>query len=130
MTRTSCIPRWLAGSLASIVLASGCVSAPPAQLPAPGSAAAAPAGSTTSAEKVVAQASDEGFKVPAGYTPKMLNGELRYCRSVTTVGTRLPKQYCFTQEQLEDVEKRSRSIQEDLARSRKTCSSAGGCSTG
>jgi hypothetical protein len=112
----------------SVALVSGCATTPAAQAPAPGSRAVAPTGVAKDAARAAPTAADEGFKVPAGHTPKMLKGELRYCRSETIVGTRLPKQYCFTQEQLEEMEKRRRSIQEDLTRSRKSCNTMEFCS--
>jgi hypothetical protein len=96
------------------------------QAPAPAaSAVAAPAAAASLAAPVA-----EEFRPPSGYKKKTRDGRQVYCRSETPVGTRFPTEYCFTQTDLERIEKNKRSIQMDHSTRTKMCSSGAGCGGG
>jgi hypothetical protein len=64
------------------------------------------------------------FKAPAGYTKKTAGDRTVYCRKETPVGTRFATEYCFTEEQLQRIEKSGQGMRDDVARRQKTCSGA------
>lgn len=75
----------------------------------------------------VAKESEEKFRVPAGYKAKSKGGETVYCRSQTPVGTRFPTEYCFTQAQLERMEKSKQTMQEDHSMRTRMCTTGAAC---
>ena len=100
-------------------------SATPESPPAP-SATPAPVAAPAPAE--VAKA--EEFKPPKDYKVKTREGQTVYCRSQTTVGTRFPTEFCFTQVDLERIEKNKRSMQQDVSMRTKMCTTGSACSGG
>jgi len=97
------------------------------QAPAPAaSAVAAPAAAAPLAAAPVA----EEFKPPSGYKKKTRDGRQVYCRNETPVGTRFPTEYCFTQTDLERIEKNKRSMQLDHSTRTKMCSTGAACGGG
>ena len=100
------------------------VAAPASPAPA-ASAVAAPA----AAAPVAAPAAEE-FKPPSGYKKKTRDGQQVYCRNETPIGTRFPTEYCFTQADLERIDKNKRSIQMDHATRTKMCSTGAACGGG
>ena len=98
--------------------------APPAPAPA-ASAVAAPAAAAPVAARVA-----EEFRPPSGYKKKTRDGMQVYCRNEAPVGTRLPTEYCFTQADLERIEKNKRSMQLDHSTRTKMCSTGAACGGG
>jgi hypothetical protein len=92
--------------------------------PAPAAAAEAPASPTA----VVADASPtEGeFKPPAGYKTRVENGATVYCRKVTVLGSRFPKDLCLTESQVRDLEASNDNMRRDKDQSSRICT-AGAC---
>jgi len=93
---------------------------------------ASPAAAATAAPATAgdAAASETEFRAPAGYDTKTRGGKTVYCRSQTPVGTRFPTEYCFTQADLERMERNKRSMQDDVEQRTRMCSSGAGCSGG
>jgi hypothetical protein len=137
--------------LVALASVAGCASAPstpgsseaaaaPAAVQAIPEAAAAPAAvqaipdATATAAAVaspaaaVADASkaDGEFKAPAGYKARVENGATVYCRKVTVLGSRFPKDLCLTESQVRDLEATNDSIRRDKDQSSRVCT-AGGC---
>ena len=104
------------------------VAEPAAATPAPALAASAVAAPAAAA--AVAAPVAEEFKPPAGYKKKTRDGRQVYCRNEAPVGTRLPTEYCFTQADLERIEKNKRSMQQDVSMRTKMCSTGSACSGG
>ena len=126
----------LLGSLPAIAAETG-PEAPDA--PAPAAAAAAPvAGPAAATSAVAAPAAAapvaapvaEEFTPPSGYKKKTRAGMQVYCRNEAPVGTRLPTEYCFTQADLERIEKNKRSMQLDHSTRTKMCSTGAACGGG
>ena len=114
------------------------VSAAPAPTAASGPAAAGeaqPAAAATApvdgmaAPQAVSGAA-EPFRPPSGYRKKTRGGETVYCRKETPVGTRFPTEYCFTQADLERIEKNQKSIQQDHSLRTKMCTTGAACGGG
>ncbi len=59
---------------------------------------------------------EEEFEPPGGYKKKTVKGETRYCKKENVTGTRFPKTYCFTQEQLERQMLNNEEVRRDVAR--------------
>ncbi|HQR78418.1 MAG TPA: hypothetical protein PLR35_18525 [Burkholderiaceae bacterium] len=84
--------------------------AAPAVAPAPAPASAAPAAgapSATSSEPIklgIETPPPTDFKPPQGYRAVKKGLETVYCKSQTVVGTRLPTQVCYSQEQVAAME--------------------------
>ena len=92
-----------------------------------------PAAATETAPPGNMEAADEKateFKAPSGYKVKMRDDETVYCRKQSVLGSRFPEEYCFTQAQLEDLERRKRSIQQDTAQRQRMCTTGSACSGG
>jgi hypothetical protein len=109
----------------------------PASVPAPAASAtpespAAPAATPApvAAAAPAEAAKAEEFKPPKDYKVKTRKGETVYCRSQTTVGTRFPTEYCFTQLDLERIEKNKRSMQQDVSMRTKMCTTGSACGGG
>jgi hypothetical protein len=109
----------------------------PASVPAPAASAtpespAAPAATPApvAAAAPAEAAKAEEFKPPKDYKVKTRKGETVYCRSQTTVGTRFPTEFCFTQLDLERIEKNKRSMQQDVSMRTKMCTTGSACSGG
>jgi hypothetical protein len=103
--------------------------AQPAPAPESQPAATVAAREEESAAATAGATKDEKFRAPAGYKVKSKGGGTVYCKSETPVGTRFATEYCFTEAQLERIEKNKRSIQEDHAQRTRTCAGAS-CSGG
>lgn len=107
----------------------------PADNAAPAAPAAQPAKDAEPAQALptatAAAAPAEEFKAPSGYKKKKKrSGETVYCRSEIPVGTRFPTEYCFTQNDLERMEKNKQSMQRDVQLRTKMCTTGGACSGG
>jgi len=101
------------------------VAEPAAAPPSPAAAAnavAAPAAAAAAAAPV-----EEEYKPPSGYKKKIRDGTQVYCRKETQVGTRFLTEYCFTQNDLERIDKIKRSIQQDHSTRTKMCTSRAVC---
>ena len=115
--------------------APGPVATPTAPVAEPAAAPQAPAPAASAVDAPAAAASvaapvAEEFKPPSGYKKKTRDGRHVYCRSETPVGTRFPTEYCFTQTDLERIEKNKRSMQLDHATRTKMCTTGSACSGG
>jgi hypothetical protein len=51
-----------------------------------------------------------------------------YCRDIVHVGSRFPTEHCFTQADIERIEKRSKTMQEDFAQRTRMCTTQSACS--
>lgn len=93
-------------------------------------AAQAPAAAPASAANpAAAPAANGGFIAPAGYQKKTRGSATVYCKSDTPVGTRFPKEYCYTQGELEQMDASRGNIKQEVERARRTCT-GGGCGGG
>lgn len=72
----------------------------------------------------------EDDALPNGYRAKVRDGETVYCRKEKVLGTRFPEEFCFNRLQLKEIERRKRSMQDDVARNQRTCSTGSACSGG
>jgi hypothetical protein len=68
-----------------------------------------------------------GGKIPSGYRRETRNGKEFYCRQVTTLGSRFPQKTCFTRAQLEEIQRRTDSMMDDMERGMSVCGSAETC---
>jgi invasion protein IalB len=71
--------------------------------------ATVPAATTTAATPKA-----EAPKVPAGYKAKTIDGETRFCRKSTPMGTRFPTEVCMTQAQYLENERNRQSMRNEL----------------
>ena len=113
--------------LAAIVFAafSGCSVQPdrPADTATAAPPSATPAAAPGSDPAPQATSPPPTVKVPAGYRRVTRRGQEYFCRSETIVGTKLPETYCFTREQLREIEERADSVMDAVGRG---CA-GGGC---
>ncbi|MCU0768092.1 MAG: hypothetical protein MUD07_01440 [Burkholderiaceae bacterium] len=100
-----------------------------AAVPAVPAVPAGPAGPASVATEAPAAAAEE-FKAPSGYQKKSRGGSTVYCRSQTRVGTRFPSEYCYTQADLQRIEKNKKSMQEDVSLRTRMCTTGTACSGG
>jgi hypothetical protein len=63
---------------------------------------------------------------PTGYRAATHDGELVYCKSTTTLGSRLKKEVCMTPEQHKDLEQTSERNRQELKKSIGICSGGTG----
>ena len=63
-------------------------------------AAGQPAAAGAVAEKTTA-------KPPAGFRAKTIKGQVYYCRSEATIGSKFKEELCYTQDQLDDIARRA-----------------------
>ncbi len=103
--------------------------AAPATPAATETAAAAPT-ATAPVAAAQTQAAVQEFKPPKGYKQKTREGRTVYCRNETPVGTRFPTEYCFTQVDLERIEKSKRSMQQDVSMRQRMCTTGAACGGG
>jgi len=81
----------------------GCASqAPVRESVQPAQRAAQPASAATPV--ALADATTEKFKVPSGYRPRKQDGATVYCKKETILGSRFPKEFCFSAAQLQELE--------------------------
>ena len=66
-------------------------------------------------------------KIPSGYRRETRNGKELYCRQLTTLGSRFPQKTCFTRAQLEEIQRRTDSMMDDVERGIRVCGSAEAC---
>jgi len=83
----------------------------------------------------VADATDEAKKPgeytpPSGYRVKVRDGETVYCRKEQVLGTRFPQEFCFSRLELKEIERRKRSMQDDVAQRQRMCTTGSACSGG
>jgi invasion protein IalB len=103
-----------------------------ADLPADSAAPEAVESATTigeEASKLVEEhtAEEAEFRTPAGYKKKKKGDKTMYCRSQTPIGTRFPTEYCYTQSQLERVQKSKQGMQDDVAMRQRMCTTGSAC---
>ncbi len=70
------------------------------------------------------------YEPPKGYHVRVRDGETVYCRKGLALGSRIPQQFCFTLQQLKDIEERKRSMQQDVSRRQVMCTTGSACSGG
>lgn len=117
-----------AGVLVAIAASVGaCASSPDVEDRAvPPAAAAAPAPSAppaasvahVSSAEVVTDAPPLVAKARPGYRAKSRNGEAVYCRSETPTGSKLLNENCYTEVQLEEIERQAEEIKDGINRQR------------
>jgi hypothetical protein len=84
----------------------------------------------TGAANEAAAPAEKKFAAPAGYKEKTRGGTTVYCRSQTPVGTRFATEYCYTQADLQRMEKSKQGMQDDVSRATRVCGSGQSCSGG
>jgi hypothetical protein len=93
--------------------------------PAPAAGAssqAVPAPSTQSTATAAGQsatgaaAEQAPAKVPAGFRTKKINGQIYYCRSESTIGSKFKQELCYTQDQLDEIERRADEVMDVVGR--------------
>ncbi len=72
-------------------------------------------------------AQEAKFRTPPGYKKKKRGDKIMYCRSETPIGTRFAQEYCFTQNQLERIEKSKQGMQDDVAMRQRMCTTQTAC---
>lgn len=88
----------------------GCAAEP--QTPKTTAPQAAPAPATTAAPAAAPQAEAKvadataTYHPPSGYKQKKLGSNTVYCKKDTTLGSRFPTEFCFTEDELKDMERR------------------------
>lgn len=117
----------------AVALLAGCASQPrnptaatPAAAPAPAATpaqelAAAPA---PQAASTTAQAEPKAYKPPSGYRAKKLGANTVYCKKDTTLGTRFPTEFCFTEDELKEMERRGDDMRQDKLKNQGLCGGA------
>jgi hypothetical protein len=103
-------------------------SAPAAAAPGEAASPSGPAG--TAAANEAAASADKKFAAPPGYKEKTRGGTTVYCRSQTPIGTRFATEYCYTQADLQRMEKSKQGMQDDVSRATRVCGSGQSCSGG
>jgi hypothetical protein len=75
---------------------------------------AAPAAATQASIAVPVQPAPGGStgeqpaaKIPAGFREKKIKGQVYYCRSEATIGSKFKEELCYTQDQLDDIARRA-----------------------
>jgi hypothetical protein len=68
------------------------------------------------------------YKPPNGYRKAKTkkNGEATYCKKEQVIGTRFAKTYCYTQLQLEQLERQNAEVRRDVTRSQTQQNPVGG----
>jgi hypothetical protein len=68
------------------------------------------------------------YKPPNGYRKAKTkkNGEATYCKKEQVIGTRFAKTYCYTQLQLEQLERQNAEVRRDVTRSQTQQNPIGG----
>jgi hypothetical protein len=89
--------------------------------------AAQPANAATPV--ALADATTEKFKVPSGYKSRTKDGATVYCKKETILGSRFPKEFCFSQAQLEELEAISAEQRRQLQKGQ-ICGAASGLCAG
>lgn len=100
---------------AAFILAciAGCASQPQAPQTKVAAATPAPVAAPVQAEPAQRaaepQSTNEAFKPPNGYRVKKRGTDTVYCRKDTILGSRFPEEFCFTEDELKDLERRAES---------------------
>lgn len=123
--------------MAMLALAASAALAQDVDTPAAKPAATDNPAATDDKERTADQAEANGdadklqqFTPPNGYRAQVRDGQTVYCRKEKVLGTRFREEFCFTRLELEDLERRKRSMQNDVARSQRACSTGTACSGG
>ena len=123
------IHRW--GAVAVVALLGACSSTPQvadknsgvAAPVAPSAAAPTPAatvaetgtpGATAAASAGATQVAATTPKKRTGYRIRHREGETVWCRKETTLGSNIPQELCYTEEQIAEIERRTNSMTEDM----------------
>jgi hypothetical protein len=120
-----------------MVAIAGCASSSQPAVPVtPAAPAPAPVVATSPAPAAVpaaaeAAAANGAFHPPAGYRAERRGEETVYCTKIKPIGSNLTKTACFTQTQLEEVDRRARGVRQDVQQKQKagcasTSSACGG----
>lgn len=103
-------------ALVALAVLSGCAAQPhPAAPIAPSAAAPPPASASASAATGTAATE---FKPPGGWLTRVKDGKTLYCRTDSTVTSRIPKYYCLTQADLKELLARQKGGVEEIERMR------------
>jgi hypothetical protein len=70
------------------------------------------------------------FKPPQGFKPKILEWSIVYCKKMTVLGTRFPKEVCMTEAQLKDHVATNEAMGRDMDRTSRICSNPANCGGG
>lgn len=113
-----------------VAVVSGCASqpqtaAPAAPVAAPQAAAAPAAESAPAAQLQTAQAEPAVYRPPSGYKQKKLGASTVYCKTDTRLGTRFPTEFCFTEDELKQLELGNDAMRLNKQKMSQTCSGAG-----
>jgi len=84
-------------------------------------AAAAPAPAASTSPAPSQDGTKEAFKVPSGYRPKVVGATTVYCRRETPLGSRFSQQVCYTQDELEEIQRRAADVRQDKNRASGLC---------
>jgi hypothetical protein len=90
----------------------------PSARPAPATSAApaAPAAPAAASETPGGAAAEPVVKIPSGYRRVKRGGQELYCRSETTIGTKLPETLCYTREQMKEIAERTDEVMDVIGR--------------
>lgn len=114
--------------LVVLTVLAGCASQVPVResvQPAQGERVAQPASAATPV--ALADAKTEKFKVPSGYRPREKEGATVYCKKETILGSRFPKEFCFSAAQLKELEAISAEQRRQLQKGAICGTAAGAC---
>lgn len=67
------------------------------------------------------------FEAPSGFTKEQRGTATVYCRDIVHVGTRFPTKHCFTQADIERIERRAKSVREDFTARSGMCTARVNC---
>lgn len=105
--------------LAAAILA-GCASQP--QTPTPATPAAAPSPAATPAPAATTAKAEAGaYKPPAGYRAKKLGANTLYCKKDTLLGSRFPTEFCFSEDELKEIERRGEDMRQNKLKNSGIC---------
>ena len=119
----------------AVAVLGGCASQPQTSAPpapvAAAEAAPAPAAEATASSKPVeqvqtSQAAAAAFKPPSGYKQKKLGANTVYCKKDTLLGSRFPTEFCFTEDELKEIERRGEDMRLNKQKQSQVCA-GGGC---
>ena len=67
------------------------------------------------------------FKPPSGYVAKVIKGEQVYCHNEVIIGSRLPHRVCYSQYDLEEIERRKDSMRQNVEKGQRSCTNMQAC---
>lgn len=97
--------------------------AAPVATPAPAASAATTSQPAKPADAATTKGKSDAIeRVPAGYKVKVIDGETRYCRKSTPIGTRFPTEVCMTESQYVEAMRNQDSMRQELTGKQKSYS--------